>query len=97
MFGVEMLKFADEKKDYDFACLYYSMMAFDNSPRQCQSLKENCERMKLDYDRMRCDLLAFDCHSGGAKTRNYIEKVNAKARTLARQLGVEVLTDAPRE
>ena len=87
-----MLKFADEKKDYEFACLYYSMTAFDNSPRQCQSLKENCERMKLDYDKMRCDLLAFDPHGGGEK---YIKKVDDKARSLARIFNVALLDDNP--
>ena len=92
-----MLKFADEKKDYNFVLLYDAMCAFDNSPALCRSLKNCCAPFNLDYDKMRTDLLAFDCHSGGAKTRNYLEKVDAKARTLARQLGVEVLTDAPRE
>ncbi len=82
-----MVVFADPKKDYDFVCLYDAMCAFDNSPASCKALSAACAKVNMDYDKMRTDLLAFDCHGDTAK---YIEKVDRKFRILAVYLKIQL-------
>lgn len=76
-----------DNKEFLFIQLYGAMSEFNNSPIKRMGLETACRPLNIDADKLRTDLLAFDCHGDYDEFR---KKVDRKFKQICKSFNVEV-------